>query len=395
MYQHPICYLVYRCFCSSCRRKFAVRSRLKNALSVIRRSRKCGHDCFGKLEAWRYDGIGRLANAQVNYKVTHAYLWDATGNRLSYTGPAGTVDYTYPADSHRLLAIGTDERRYDEAGHTVATENRQFSYNAQGRLTDVTVGVLSLARYSYNGRGERVLRTDETGSTVSLYDDAGHWIGDYDAQGHAKQQVIWLDDLPIALLANGTVYDIRPDHLGTPRAVIDRTSKRAVWTWNAHGEAFGNDAPNEGPDGDGVRFVFDIRFPGQRYDAATGMNYNYFRDYDPKSGRYVQSDPIGLQGGLNTYTYATGDALNSIDPSGLDALVIAGGHITGSFNIFGHVANAVTGAGVFSYGNGTPLGSDVQAYLQKEVQKRNQLVTFIPSSSKMIKCSLTTPHIPE
>ncbi|WP_250624910.1 RHS repeat-associated core domain-containing protein [Pinirhizobacter soli] len=266
---------------------------------------------------WSYDGIGRLLDAKVGGAVKHAYLWDATGNRLRYTGPAGIQSYTYPADSHRLTAIGTDERSYDAAGHTIAMNGRQFIYNAQGRLAAVKVGVLEPARYTYNGRGERVLRTDDSGDTISLYDEAGHWVGDYDAQGHAKQQVIWLDDLPIAMLANGKVYDIRPDHLGTPRAVIDRLTKQAVWTWPVSGEPFGNDAPNEDPDGDGVAFNFAMRFPGQRYDAAIGINYNYFRDYDAQSGRYVQSDPIGLEGGISTYAYALGSPVDAFDSDGL------------------------------------------------------------------------------
>jgi RHS repeat-associated protein len=59
------------------------------------------------------------------------------------------------------------------------------------------------------------------------------------------------------------------------------------------------------------------RLPGQYYDAETNLHYNYFRDYDPGTGRYIQSDPIGLMGGLNLYVYVTNNALRSIDPLGL------------------------------------------------------------------------------
>ncbi len=45
-----------------------------------------------------------------------------------------------------------------------------------------------------------------------------------------------------------------------------------------------------------------LRFPGQQHDPASAFNYNYFRDYDPSTGRYVQSDPIGLAGGINAHT---------------------------------------------------------------------------------------------
>jgi RHS repeat-associated protein len=86
--------------------------------------------------------------------------------------------------------------------------------------------------------------------------------------------------------------------LNTPRAITDE-SQRVVWRWE-NTEPFGKSLPEEDPDGDGQRFEFNLRFPGQFHDRETGLNYNYFRDYDPQTGRYVQSDPIGLAGGMNT-----------------------------------------------------------------------------------------------
>ncbi|WP_428695910.1 RHS repeat-associated core domain-containing protein [Stenotrophomonas acidaminiphila] len=90
-----------------------------------------------------------------------------------------------------------------------------------------------------------------------------------------------------------------------------------VRIWDIRGEAFGSTPPDEDPDNDGVAFAFDLRYPGQRYDNTTGLNYNYFRDYDPGTGRYVQSDPIGLMGGINTYGYVVGNPLLNSDPRGL------------------------------------------------------------------------------
>jgi RHS repeat-associated protein len=68
-----------------------------------------------------------------------------------------------------------------------------------------------------------------------------------------------------------------------------------------------------------AEFVYNPRFPGQYYDAETGLNYNYFRDYDPATGRYIESDPIGIYGGPSTYAYVDGDPLGLVDPTGLDS----------------------------------------------------------------------------
>jgi RHS repeat-associated protein len=88
-----------------------------------------------------------------------------------------------------------------------------------------------------------------------------------------------------------------------------------VWRWNM-ADPFGIQQPLESPYG-GWTFVYNPRFPGQLYDKETNNHYNYFRDYDPSTGRYIESDPIGLGGGLNTFGYAYGNPLKYSDPKGL------------------------------------------------------------------------------
>jgi RHS repeat-associated protein len=108
-------------------------------------------------------------------------------------------------------------------------------------------------------------------------------------------------------------------HLNTPRLVADATGT-TVWRWD-QAEPFGNNPANDDPDGNSVAFDLPLRLPGQRYDAETGLHYDYFRDYDPGLGRYPESDPIGLRGGLNTYAYASVSPLSLVDPEGLRAFV--------------------------------------------------------------------------
>ncbi|MBI3730906.1 MAG: hypothetical protein HY254_21555 [Burkholderiales bacterium] len=110
------------------------------------------------------------------------------------------------------------------------------------------------------------------------------------------------------------MYDIHTDHLNTPRVITDNTGTE-VWRWDS--APFGETLPNEQPQNNVSKFVWNQRFPGQYYDEETGLHYNYFRDYDPQSGRYVQSDPIGLRGGINTYGYVAGNPIRFSDRFGL------------------------------------------------------------------------------
>lgn len=198
---------------------------------------------------------------------------------------------------------------------------RDFLYDATGRMRQVRHDGVVAMDYLYNARGERVHRSSVGQSITTVHDEAGRWLGDYDGSGQPIQQAIWLDDLPVGLLvgagANQTLYYLEPDALGSPRVAIDPVRDVAVWRWDLTGEAFGETLPDEDPDGDGTAFVLDMRFPGQRHDAATGLYHNYFRDYDPATGRYVQSDPIGLAGGISTYAYGNGAPLGFSDPLGL------------------------------------------------------------------------------
>ncbi|MDP3871126.1 MAG: RHS repeat-associated core domain-containing protein, partial [Methyloversatilis sp.] len=120
--------------------------------------------------------------------------------------------------------------------------------------------------------------------------------------------------------ATSTGYDIARilyfelDQLGTPRQARERVGT-IVWRWESDG--YGTSAANEDPDGNGQPTTVNLRFPGQYYDEESGLHYNWHRYYVPRLGRYLSSDPIGLAGGINTYSYVEGNPLRFIDPLGL------------------------------------------------------------------------------
>ncbi|QSX76736.1 RHS repeat protein [Lysobacter arenosi] len=268
-----------------------------------------------------YDALNRLTEFQDGPTglAIEKYGYDATGNRTIFTNANGTQLYAYAAGSHRLTTVAGVPRSYDAAGNAVSIggTSSEFKYNAVGRMSLVERDNLVAMRYDYNGKGEQVRKHLSANSAYVIYDEAGHWVGDYRNIGVPAQQVIWLDDLPVGVISNAQVSYIEPDHLGTPRVVIEPRRDVAVWSWDLASEAFGNSAPSQDPDADTQRFELDMRFPGQRYDAASGLNQNGYREYE-SNGRYTQSDPIGLRGGTSTYTYVASRPLTYSDPLGLE-----------------------------------------------------------------------------
>ena len=243
--------------------------------------------------------------------------------------------YAYEPTSHRLTTADGKARRYDAAGNTIAIGDATLTPDAAGRLGSVTEQGKLLVSYGYDAADQRIVRTEAAGSKMSLvmYDEEGHWLADYDSTGKVTRQAVWMGDYLVGLVDNGKLLYVEPGHLGSPRAVIDPVRNVTVWRWRPSDDPFGTAMPDEDPDADGANFTFDLRFPGQRYDGLTGLYYNYYRDYDAVTGRYIQVDPIGLAGGINPYLYANASPLKFTDPSGnipLPIITAAIGAVSGA-----------------------------------------------------------------
>jgi RHS repeat-associated protein len=139
------------------------------------------------------------------------------------------------------------------------------------------------------------------------------------------------------VIAKAIIYYVHNDHLGTPQILTDDNQQVG---WKANYKPFGEAVVDEDPDGDGELVEFNIRLPGQYYDKETGLHYNYYRDYDPSLGRYAQSDPIGLAGGLNSYGYVYQNPITYVDPDGQIPVLVATAAVGA---IVGGVASAVQG----------------------------------------------------
>jgi RHS repeat-associated protein len=201
---------------------------------------------------------------------------------------------------------------YDAAGNTLGFTGETFNFNQLGRMSSVTTAA-GTTSYMYNARGELIEKNGVGGTTLFVYDEVGHLLGEYSSTGALIQETVWMDDIPVATLRpNGstvTIYYVHTDHLNAPRIVTQSSDNSARWVW-------GGGAPNQNPLGLGT-FIYNLRFPGQYSQAETGLAYNYFRDYDAPTGRYLESDPIGLRGGINTYSYVGSNPISRTDPMGL------------------------------------------------------------------------------
>lgn len=236
----------------------------------------------------------KKTHAQPSASVNYTY----TGNKLSTLNKGGTAQpLTYTANAD--VAFGPYKANYDNGGR---------------RKSDLGTGHYYYMNYNHkNERNTRGYVTNNAASNVIqyVYDEESHLIGEYSGATPIVEYV-WLGDKPVAAIygsgAATKIYYIVTDHLNTPRRLVDSSNQAIVWSWDSTAFGVGN------PTGS---VTFNLRFPGQYYDVGTGQFYNHNRFYNPELGRYMEPDPIGLEGGLNPYVYAGNNPVMNSDSSGL------------------------------------------------------------------------------
>jgi RHS repeat-associated protein len=281
-------------------------------------------------QRYGYDGLDRLT-AFDSASTSQRFQYDANGNRTRATFGANSYINAISAASNRLSSTSgpapAKQNSFDATGNVTSDGTVQYKYGSDGRLDAAVRGAVT-TNYLYNGVGQRVAKINTAGVTVHyVYDESGRLLGEYDGAGKAVQETVYLGDNPIAVLKppvagskalSTSVYYAYTDHVQTPRVLTGAIDNKVVWRWD-NADPFGLDQPVEYPTSLGT-FTYNPRFPGQLFDRETSNHYNYFRDYDPQTGRYLQSDPIGLTGGINTYGYVNGNPITFVDPKGLTAV---------------------------------------------------------------------------
>ena len=255
----------------------------------------------GVAKFFGYDAIDRLLS-----EPGQSFAWDANGNRTSDSAGG----YVYQVATNRMTSSPAGSVGMDAAGNTTSIGARSYSYTEGGRLAQALNGGTVAGAYVYRADGLRAAKTTATGTVLFHWDVAGNLLEESTATGIAARAYAWANSVPVAQWqGSGPVSPnfLHSDHLGAPR-IATTTAGAVAWRWD--GSSFGGGTPT------GTASV-DLRFPGQYFDGESGLHQNVYRTYDAATGRYLESDPIGLDGGSNTFGYAYSNPIQNADPSGL------------------------------------------------------------------------------
>lgn len=285
-----------------------------------------------KNKTFGYDALDRLTSGTGSWGSL-GWTYDGVGNRQTENGSS----YTYFTGSNKLSSANGESFGYDNNGNTTTEAARQYIYNQNQRLIQVNNGGTT-AYYTYNGNGQRVKKVVNGVTTVFHYSLDGQIIAESNSAGNITAEYVYLNGQPLAKIEGGNTYYYHNDHLGTPQKLTDSTG---TVVWSADYKPFGEATITVST------ITNNLRFPGQYYDAETGLNYNLNRDYNQTIGKYIESDPLLSRPffkrrsfflipvlamtpeRLHSYSYVGNNPINRTDPKGLNWLPEIIGHIVG------------------------------------------------------------------